>query len=36
MKSVQEGMTMDLEEQKQFILDGNMYNDLTEELVTAR
>ena len=27
---------MDLEEQRQFILAGNMYNDLTEELVKAR
>ena len=27
---------MNLEEQKQFILSGKMYNDLTEELVTAR
>ena len=27
---------MNLEEQRQFILAGNMYNDLTEELVKAR
>lgn len=27
---------MNLEEQKKFILSGNMYNDLTEELVAAR
>ena len=27
---------MTLEEQRQFILEGNMYNDLTEELVKVR
>lgn len=27
---------MDLEQQRQFILNGNMYNDLTTKLVQAR
>ena len=27
---------MNLEEQRQFILNGNMYNDLSDELVEAR
>ena len=27
---------MNLEEQKEFILSGKMYNDLTEELIKAR
>ena len=27
---------MNLEEQRQFILNGNMYNDLSDELVKAR
>ena len=32
----EEEMKMNLEEQRQFILNGNMYNDLSDELVEAR
>ena len=32
----EEEMRMNLEEQRQFILNGNMYNDLSDELVEAR
>lgn len=31
----EEEMKMNLEEQRQFILNGNMYNDLSDELVEA-
>ena len=36
MHGNEEKMTMNLEEQRQFILNGNMYNDLSDELVEAR
>ena len=36
MHGNEEEMTMNLEEQRQFILNGNMYNDLSDELVEAR
>ena len=36
MLQIKERINMDLEQQRQLILRGEMYNDLTEELIKAR